>query len=71
MTRAEEAAKHALAAVAAARALRQREADERRRTFQRIELASRKPLYVPKGVQLKLDLDLPNREETRPARNHG
>jgi hypothetical protein len=39
-----------------ARALREREAAERRKTFQRIEIASRKPLYVPKGVQLTLNL---------------
>lgn len=70
MTRAEEAARHALATVAAARALRQREAEERRKTFQRIELASRKPLYVPKGVQLKLDFSQPSREDLSPPRHH-
>jgi hypothetical protein len=56
MTSAEQTVQNALAAVAAARALREREAAERRRTFQRIEIASRKPLYVPKGVQLTLKL---------------
>lgn len=56
MTSAEQAVKNALAAVATARALRQRDAEERRKTFQRIQLASQKPLYVPKGVQLRLDL---------------
>ncbi len=56
MTRAEQTVQNALKAVAAARALREREAAERRQTFQRIEIASRKPLYVPKGVQLTLNL---------------
>lgn len=71
MTRAEQAVKNALAAVEAARALRQRDAEERRKTFQRIELASRKPLYVPKGVQMRLDLSDPHPESDRPHRNHG
>ncbi|MCO5734023.1 hypothetical protein [Rhizobium sp. SSA_523] len=57
MTSAEQTVQKALAAVAAARALREREAAERRQTFQRIEIASRKPLYVPKGVQLSLELN--------------
>ncbi|MGE6740268.1 hypothetical protein ACQKGC_08360 [Allorhizobium pseudoryzae] len=56
MTRADETVQNALKAVAAARALREREAAERRQTFQRIEIASRKPLYVPKGVQMPLKL---------------
>ena len=56
MNSAEQAVKNALAAVATARALRQRDADERRKTFQRIQLASQKPLYIPRGVQLRLDL---------------
>ncbi|MCY1668486.1 hypothetical protein [Rhizobium sp. SL86] len=56
MTSAEQTVQNALKAVAVARALREREAAERRKTFQRIEIASRKPLYVPKGVQLTLNL---------------
>ncbi|MFD1744045.1 hypothetical protein ACFSE1_01090 [Rhizobium helianthi] len=71
MTRAEEAVKNALAAVAASRAMRQRDAEERRKTFQRIQLASRKPLYVPKGVQMRLDLIDPGLEPPKPRTNHG
>ncbi|MGF9695308.1 MULTISPECIES: hypothetical protein [unclassified Rhizobium] len=56
MTSAEQAVQNALAAVAASRAAREREAEDRKKTFQRIELASRKPIYVPKGVQLPLRL---------------
>ncbi|MBP2549649.1 hypothetical protein J2858_002572 [Neorhizobium galegae] len=54
MTSAEQAVQNALAAVAASRALREKAAEERRNTFQRIQIASQKPLYVPKGVQMPL-----------------
>ena len=60
MTSAEKAVQNAMAAVAASRALRERAA-EGRKAFQRIQIASQKPLYVPKGVQLRLDLDLEQR----------
>ncbi|WP_185969841.1 hypothetical protein [Rhizobium straminoryzae] len=56
MTSAEQAVQNALKAVAASRAFRERVAEERK-TFQRIEIASRKPLYVPKGIQMKLKFD--------------
>jgi hypothetical protein len=55
MTRAEETVQKAMAAVAASRALRERAA-EGRKAFQRIQIASQKPLYIPKGVQMSLDL---------------
>ena len=64
MNSAEQAVKNALAAVAAARAIRQRDAEERKRTFQRIQLASQKPLYVPRGMQLRLDLDNGSQQAT-------
>lgn len=65
MTSAEQAVKNALAAVATARALRQRDAEERRNTFQRIQLASQPPLYIPRGVQLRLDLGESSSAEPR------
>ncbi|WP_170975922.1 hypothetical protein [Rhizobium sp. FY34] len=55
MTSAEQAVENAMAAVAASRALRERAAEDRK-TFHRIQLASMKPLYVPKGVQMSFNL---------------
>lgn len=54
MTSAEQVVQNALAAVAASRALREKAAEDRKKTFQRIQIASQKPLYVPKGVQMPL-----------------
>lgn len=57
MTRAEQVIERAMATVAASRALREAEAERRRATFQKIEVASRRrPVNIPKGIQLPLDL---------------
>lgn len=54
--KANEVASRALAAVAASKALRERQDRERREIYGRIELASLRKPNVPKGVQLRLDL---------------
>lgn len=57
MTRAEQVIERAMAAVAASRAIREAEAQRRRETFEKIEIANRRrPTNIPKGIQLSLDL---------------
>jgi hypothetical protein len=45
-----------LAMIQASRALRERQAERRRETFSRIELANLRKPNIPKGVQLRLNL---------------
>lgn len=57
MNRAEDVVERALAAVAASKARRERYERERKEAFSRIEIAIlKKPTYIPKGVQMPLDL---------------
>lgn len=56
MTRTEQVIERAMAAVAASKALREAEAQRRRDTFQKIEIANRRKPNIPKGIQLSLDL---------------
>lgn len=56
MTRAEQVIERAMAAVAASRAIREAEAERRRETFQKIQVASLRKPNIPKGIQLPLDL---------------
>lgn len=57
MNRADEVVERALAAVAASRARRERYDRERADAYSRIQVAMlKKPTYIPKGIQLPLDL---------------
>lgn len=56
MDRAQQVIDRALAAVAASRARREREAKERREVFGRIQIASIRKPVLPKGIQIPLDL---------------
>ncbi len=55
MTRAEQVIERAMAAVAASRAIREAEAERRRETFQKIQIANQRRPNLPKGIQLPLD----------------
>ncbi|TCV67975.1 hypothetical protein EDE05_14016 [Neorhizobium sp. R1-B] len=55
MTRAEQVIERAMAAVAASRAIREAEAERRRETFQKIQIANQRRPNIPKGIQLPLD----------------
>jgi hypothetical protein len=56
MHKTEEVVARALSVVAASKALRERQEQQRREIYGRIELASLKKPYIPKGVQLPLKL---------------
>ncbi|MGK9052196.1 hypothetical protein QTA58_07335 [Neorhizobium sp. CSC1952] len=56
MTRAEQVIERAMTAVAASRAIREAEAQRRRETFQKIQIANQRRPNIPKGIQLPLDL---------------
>ncbi len=56
MSRTEQVIERAMAAVAASRAVREAEAERRRATFQKIQIATRRRPVLPKGMQLPLDL---------------
>lgn len=56
MQRTDEVVARALAAVAASKALRERHDRERKAVYGRIELAALRKPSVPKGVQLRLNL---------------
>jgi hypothetical protein len=56
MSRTEQVIERAMAAVAASRALREAEAQRRRETFQKIQIANQRRPNIPKGIQLPLDL---------------
>lgn len=56
MKRAEEVAERALAMVAASRALRERQDRERREVYERVHIASLRKPIIPKGIQLRLNL---------------
>ena len=56
MDKQNEAVERALRMVEASRALRERQAERRRETFGRIELASLRKPSLPKGFQMRLDL---------------
>jgi uncharacterized protein YdaU (DUF1376 family) len=56
MQRTDEVVARALAAVAASKALRERHDRERKAVYGRIELATLRKPSVPKGVQLRLNL---------------
>ncbi len=56
MKRAEEVAERALALVAASRALRERHDKERKEVYERVQIASMPRPTIPKGIQLRLNL---------------
>lgn len=56
MTRAEEVAERALAMAAASRALRERHDKQRKEVYERVQIASLKKPNIPKGIQLRLNL---------------
>jgi len=56
MTRAEQVIERAMSIVAASRAVREAEAERRRETFQKIQVANQRRPAIPKGIQLPLDL---------------
>jgi hypothetical protein len=56
MQRTDEVVARALAAVAASKALRERQEQQRREIYGRIELASLREPRIPKGIQLSLKL---------------
>jgi hypothetical protein len=56
MSRAEQVIERAMAAVAASKALREAEAERRRKVFERIQIANQRRPSIPKGIQLPLDL---------------
>jgi hypothetical protein len=61
MQRTDEVVARALAAVAASKALRERNDQQRREIYSRIDLASLRTPNVPKGIQLPLNLNGPRR----------
>ncbi len=56
MNRADEVAKRALELVAASRALRERHDQQRREIYERVQIAALRKPNIPKGVQLRLNL---------------
>jgi hypothetical protein len=56
MKRAEDVAERALAMVAASRALRERHDKQRKEVYERVQIASLRKPKIPKGIQLRLDL---------------
>ena len=56
MHRTDEVVARALSVVAASRTLRERQEQQRREIYGRIELATLKTPYIPKGIQLPLKL---------------
>lgn len=56
MTRADEVVERAMALVAASRALRERQEQQRKQVYERIQIAALRKPNIPKGVQLRLNL---------------
>jgi hypothetical protein len=56
MNRADEVAERALALVAASRALRERQEQQRREVYERVQIAALRKPTLPKGMQLRLNL---------------
>jgi hypothetical protein len=56
MNRADEVAKRALALVAASRAMRERHEQQRREVYERVQIAALRKPRIPKGIQLRLNL---------------
>jgi hypothetical protein len=56
MNRTDEVVSRALAVVAASRALREKQEKQRREVYERVQIASLKRPTVPKGIQLRLNL---------------
>jgi hypothetical protein len=56
MHRTDEVVARALAIVAASKAMRERHEQQRREIYGRIDLASLRTPYIPKGIQLPLKL---------------
>jgi hypothetical protein len=56
MNRADEVAERALALVAASRALRERQEQQRREVYERVQIAVLRKPTLPKGMQLRLNL---------------
>jgi hypothetical protein len=56
MNRTDEVVARALAVVAASRALREKQERQRKEVYERVQVASLRKPYVPKGMQMPLDL---------------
>ncbi len=56
MSRTDEVVSRALAVVAASRALREKHEKHRREVYKRVQIASLKRPSIPKGIQLRLNL---------------
>jgi hypothetical protein len=56
MNRTDEVVARALAVVAASRALREKRERQREEIYERVQVASLRKPYVPKGMQMPLDL---------------
>lgn len=56
MNRTDEIAERALALVAASRALRERQEQQRREVYERVQIAALRKPNIPKGIQLRLNL---------------
>jgi hypothetical protein len=56
MNRTDEVVARALAVVAASRALREKQERQRKEVYERVQIASLRKPYIPKGMQMPLDL---------------
>ena len=56
MTRADEVVERAMALVAASRALRERQEQQRKQVYEKVQIAALRKPNIPKGVQLRLNL---------------
>ncbi|WP_164901693.1 hypothetical protein [Neorhizobium lilium] len=56
MNRTNEVVERALSVVAASKAKRERQEQQRRQVYERVQIESRRKPNIPKGVQLRLSL---------------
>jgi hypothetical protein len=56
MNRTDEVVARALAVVAASRALREKQERQRKEVYERVQIASLRKPYIPRGMQMPLDL---------------
>jgi hypothetical protein len=56
MSRTDEVVARALAVVAASRALREKQERQRKEVYERVQIASLRKPYIPRGMQMPLDL---------------
>jgi hypothetical protein len=56
MNRADEIIAKAMSVVAASRALREKQERQRKEVYERVQIASLRKPTIPKGIQLRLDI---------------